>query len=282
MDDMADHLPVPVRNRTPARPQALIERGAWLAVALTSRGVAAVRGTFDAPGGTRPRALDLATGALAITTDVMSAAFGVASAVTAELARTLAGRAGPVGRLLEERLTTPVRVAVDAVAQRGQAERRRSESELDLLLDAIVPQVTAAVLDRVDLTAIVLSRVDVDEIAASLDLDAVAARIDVDAIAARLDVEAVLNRLDLDAIASDVLDSIDLPEIIRLSTGSMASETVVDVRLQGIEADEAVNRFVDRILRRRRRNTEALPPADSSTSDAEGASSGPRDGASDG
>jgi hypothetical protein len=47
------------------------------------------------------------------------------------------------------------------------------------------------------------------------------------------------------------MDEIDLPEIIRGSTGSMALETMHDVRLQGIEADRAVSRLMDRVLRRR-------------------------------
>jgi hypothetical protein len=47
------------------------------------------------------------------------------------------------------------------------------------------------------------------------------------------------------------VEGVDLPEIIRDSTGSMVSETVHDVRVQGIEADRAVSRLVDRLLRRR-------------------------------
>jgi hypothetical protein len=66
-------------------------------------------------------------------------------------------------------------------------------------------------------------------------------------------VNAVLARIDLVGIAEEVIDAVDLPEIIRESTGSMASETVRGARMQGIHADEAVGRAVDRILLRRGR-----------------------------
>lgn len=71
-------------------------------------------------------------------------------------------------------------------------------------------------------------------------------------------VNAVLDRIDLAGIANQIVDDIDLPEIIRESSGAMASESVIGVRMQGIEADERINRIVDRLLlRRNERNTEA-------------------------
>jgi hypothetical protein len=86
------------------------------------------------------------------------------------------------------------------------------------------------VLDRVDLTETVLRRVDLVRV-----------------------VDAVLDQMDLIALANEIIDGVDLPEIIRDSTGSMASETVKGVRMQGIEADQAVGRAVDRLLLRRSR-----------------------------
>ena len=50
------------------------------------------------------------------------------------------------------------------------------------------------------------------------------------------------------------LGVIDLPAIIRDSTGSMASETVRGVRMTGVSADDALSRAVDRALFRRRRH----------------------------
>lgn len=148
------------------------------------------------------------------------------------------------------------------------------------------------VLDRMDLTDVVLSRVDLQRVVREVltrldeatlakvlvlvDVDAVAARLDVDAVAGRLNVEAVLDRLnltstvlervdlgvvvdaalakvDLIGLAEQVIEGVNLPEIIRESTGSMASDTVRGARMQGIEADEAVGRAVDRLLLRHTR-----------------------------
>lgn len=73
--------------------------------------------------------------------------------------------------------------------------------------------------------------------------------------------DAVLRRIDLAGIAHTVIDDIDLSRIIRESSTSMASESVVGVRMQGIEADDRINRIVDRLLlRRSERNT--LPSVD--------------------
>ena len=83
-------------------------------------------------------------------------------------------------------------------------------------------------------------------------------RIDIDAIVSRVDIDAIVQRLDLVALAEEIVNGIDLPEIIRESTGSMASEVVRDVRMQSIDADVAIARFIDRIIRRRRaRRTDA-------------------------
>jgi hypothetical protein len=127
------------------------------------------------------------------------------------------------------------------------------------------------VVRRVDVDAIV-KRVDVDSVVSRVDVDSVVDRVDVDAVVNRVDltsvvlqrvdldvlVDAVLDRIDLIKLAEEVIDGVDLPEIIRESTGSMASDTVRGVRMQGIVADEAVGRAVDRfLLRRGRRSTKA-------------------------
>jgi hypothetical protein len=137
-------------------------------------------------------------------------------------------------------------------------------------VDAVVRQVDIdAMVHRVDIDGIV-QRVDVDAIAQRIDLDAIADRIDLDRIVARIDVDAVVagvdlnaivDRLDVVGIAEEVINEVDLPEIIRDSTGSMASQVVRDARMQSIDADEAVSRLVDRLLRRRgQRFTAALLP----------------------
>ena len=161
-------------------------------------------------------------------------------------------------------LRSPVDGRVSALRERERARGRElADAELlaEDLVAALVPRIAFAVLDQLDLTAIVKDNVDIDEIVRAvdldavvqrLDLDAVVARLDVNAIAARLDVEAIVDRMDLAGLAQTVIDEIDLPEIIRRSTGVVASETVRGVRMQGIEADRAIAGFVDRMLGRRR------------------------------
>ena len=146
-------------------------------------------------------------------------------------------------------------------------------------VDAVAPRLDiAALLDRLDLTDVVLARVDlqrvVREVLTRLDEETLAevlVLVDVDAVAARLDVEPVIDRVDLTALvlervdlgavvdaalakvdliglAEQVIDGVDLPELIRESTGSMASDTVRGVRMRGIEADQTVSRAMDRLL----------------------------------
>jgi len=185
------------------------------------------------------------------------------------------------------------------LARQGGRRREEALRSLSGLLDTLVPLLAQEVLRRVDLTEVVRRYVDLDRVVADVDLDAAVARVDVDAIArhldvdavvarldlnrivrervdldglvatvdldaaaARLDIDAVLDRIDLVGIAGDVIDQLDLPEIIRESTGSMASDTLREVRMQGISGDEAITRAIDRLrLRRGRRPTPAVTGA---------------------
>ena len=137
------------------------------------------------------------------------------------------------------------RVDLDAAVERVDMERILGRIDLD------------EVAARIDIDAII-HRVDLDEIVRGVDLDAIVSRVDIDAVASRIDLDAIVDRIDIVGLARYVVEEIDLPEIIRESTGSMASETVRGVRMQGIGADEAVSRVVDRmLLRRQPRRTEA-------------------------
>ncbi|WP_244928461.1 hypothetical protein [Nocardioides sp. W7] len=128
-------------------------------------------------------------------------------------------------------------------------------------LDTVVAKVDLdAVVAKVDLDAVV-AKVDLDAVAARIDIDAILQRIDLthvvteqadlDAIARTIDLDAVIARVDLAALANEVIAAIDLPEIIRESSGSLASETVRSVRMQSIDADRAVQRVIDRLRRHR-------------------------------
>jgi hypothetical protein len=121
-------------------------------------------------------------------------------------------------RLLPARLQPIARL--QCLARAGAVYRLRAEP----WLHGAVPAVTDAVLNRLDLTSIVLERVKLDQIIESIDVT---------------------------ALVRQVIDELDLPEIIRESSGTMASEAVVGIRVHGMRADEGVSRIVDRVLQRR-------------------------------
>jgi hypothetical protein len=115
-------------------------------------------------------------------------------------------------------------------------------------IDPIVDRVDVnAIVDKVDVNAIV-AKVDVDSIVNRLDLDSIVDRLDLDSIVARVDMDAIVQRLDVAALARYVVTEIDLPEIIRESSTSVATETVQDVRIRSMQADELVSRIVGRAV----------------------------------
>src|SRR4051794_27417084 len=108
----------------------------------------------------------------------------------------------------------------------------------EVLEDADLKAIADAGLERLDLTSVVLEHVDIERLAAG--------------IVAQLDLtELALKNIDMVRIADAVIEGIDLPQIVRESSSSVTSETVDSVRLQGIEADRAVARLMDRILMRK-------------------------------
>ena len=140
---------------------------------------------------------------------------------------------------------------VRGVARRGAHQRLLARRGVERLLDQWVPVIVELIVSRLDLTGVVTRNVDLEEVVEGLDLDA---------IAQQLDLDAVIARIDIVAIVEDVLSAIDLPAIIRASSGSVASETVRSVRMTGISADEALGRRLERHLLRRRRSTPTPAP----------------------
>ena len=149
---------------------------------------------------------------------------------------------------------------VDIPAVIGRVDLDAVVATVDL--DAAVARVDIpAIIGRVDLDAVVatvdldaaVARVDIPAIIGRVDLDAVVATVDLDGAVARVDLDAIIDRIDVIGIVEEVLDVIDLPAIIRDSTGSMASETVRGARMTSITADDAIGRAVDRALFRRRK-----------------------------
>ena len=156
---------------------------------------------------------------------------------------------------------------LDGWAARGVAEQRRAQALAVRAVRVLIAALAAAVLDEIDLDEVVarvdldriaaridlneiVHRIDIDAIAERIDLDAIVTRIDLDAIVARVDLDAILARVDLPGLTEQVIDEVDLGEIIRESSSTMASETVDALRVQGMRVDGLVSRIVDRVLLR--------------------------------
>jgi hypothetical protein len=86
----------------------------------------------------------------------------------------------------------------------------------------------------------------------ALDLTAYLVPRVVDLVLDQIDINAILARFDMTEIAQQIIDGVDLPAIIRESSTSVASATVLDVRMRGIKADERLSGIVDRVISRRR------------------------------
>ncbi len=212
-------------------------------------------------------------------TDTAAVVVGAALNVAFEASRGFMRIAAGLERAIRPLTVVAMIPPVDGAARRleematrrnegWQAERSESVRAADLFADAVVPQLVDTVIDRLDLTDLVLERVDLRAVISSIDLDEIVGRVDVtaivdgldiDAVAARVDVQKIVDRLDLVAIAEGVIDALDLPAIIRGSTETMAAETVDGVRVQSMHADRFVARVVDRALLRRNGGANGSP-----------------------
>ena len=165
--------------------------------------------------------------------------------IFALLAWPILGVVDPRDRLRNagKRLTDPA----EALAQRV------AERVIDLVvevldLNALVLQLDLnAVLARVNLND-VLQRVDVKTLLDQVDMNDLMSRIDLDALMARVDVNDLVQRLDVDGL----VEKTDLGAVIARSSGGVASEALDSARSQAVGMDQFVDRWVQRVLRRRR------------------------------
>ena len=252
---------------------ALLEQGIKVGAGLLSAGASAVADALrttdpdDERSGDERKPDDptstIAGAGLGAAVTAARAAASVASSAADAVGPMLSWAANPV---LRKDATDTAAEAARLLNGQWKATQAETVAAATAFLTVLVPEITKAVLDQIDLDRIVRERVDVnaivdrvdlDRLIARLDVDAIVSRVDVDQVADRVDVGAMVDRLDLAAITQDVVDEIDLPAIIRESSGAMASETVQAVRVQGMNADRAVSRVIDQMLRRTDRDLEA-------------------------
>lgn len=305
--DSAAHLPV-VRP-----PSDLAVRDSLV---LTDRAARTVLGLVDVLVTALERALGGPDGPLRAAGDVALGTAWQGYRASARVAAGLAGAAGPVARLAVDPPFVPrpwrLRTLAATAAGTWQTERPAAQRRVGAARDALVPAAVDAALEPVDLTTLVLQRVELGPIVASAldDLDltqTVLDRVDLERVVVgaldqldltgvvvdRVDLDQVVTtvldgmdltalvreRVDLIGIAEEVIDAVDLPEIIRASTGSVASETVRSVRMQSIGADEGVQRVVDRVMLWRRGRETQAPGQPEAGADAEsGAEAAPHGG----
>jgi hypothetical protein len=157
---------------------------------------------------------------------------------------------GPRGPVLRRALSGPV---ARVLGPRASAAIRA----LGVVADELVPDVTRAVLARLDVLALVREFVDVDRLAAMLDVDAVVARVDLDAVLDRVDLDAIAARLDLDAVAARLdlnalVDKVDVARVIdRVDLDTVVDGVDLDRAVNRVDLDRAVDRVdVDRVIAR--------------------------------
>jgi hypothetical protein len=211
----------------------------------------------------------LAAAALGLAVEVQRRSLDATGAVVARFRSPLGTLARPAAAFARGSVAVARHhLDLDGWAARGLAEQRRAQEAAARAVRAVIAALAAAVLDEIDLDRII-ERIDIDAIAARIDLDGIVERIDIDAIAARIDLDAVVARVDIGAVVArvdlprlteQVIDEVDLGEIIRESSSTMATETVDALRVQGMRADGLVSRIVDRVLLRQgQRQTGPLP-----------------------
>ena len=81
--------------------------------------------------------------------------------------------------------------------------------------------------------------------------------VDVNEIVAQADITPILDRIPMTEIADYVIEEIDLPSLVRESTGGVADGLLGTLRFQAIQTDNFVSHIVDRILFRKERQTKS-------------------------
>lgn len=134
---------------------------------------------------------------------------------------------------------------------------RAVSAPVNAALDRMVPVIATAIVERIDLTDLVVRQVDLGAVVTraldDLDLTAIVIdRVDIDAVVAKADMDAIIDRVPVIDLANYVVDEIDLPQIIRDSTSGIAGDVMNGTRRQALGADRLVSGLADRIVFRRR------------------------------
>ena len=98
---------------------------------------------------------------------------------------------------------------IDQLADRGERARRQGVRQAWALLDDLVPFVVDVILDRIDLTQIVIDRVNVMRIVDEVDIAGIVGHLDFDSIIESVPINHILELVDINGIVARVnLDQI--------------------------------------------------------------------------
>jgi hypothetical protein len=233
----------------------LVEQGMRVAIGMASVAATAVSNALertmprDAQGGT-----PVAGSALA------GATVGLGIETARLLARSVSTAAGSLAPLLSfatsaqglRERAAPITRGIDRFNDVWSEARPEHEAAATAFVAELLPRLVDGIVEQLDLTALVADRIDLDAIVDRIDLDAVVDRIDIDEIVRRVDLDVAVGRIDLVGITDKLIGEVDLPELIRESTGAVTSETVRNVRLLSAEVDRRLAYVVDRVLMRNR------------------------------
>lgn len=86
----------------------------------------------------------------------------------------------------------------------------------------------------------------VNGVVRELDVNAIVEQVDIDALMKRVDIDAIVKQVDIAAI----MDDIGLEDIVRQSTGVLASDSVKLVRVRSMNGDVIISGIIDRLLHR--------------------------------
>ena len=132
------------------------------------------------------------------------------------------------------------------------------------VLQSVANDVAPGVVDAIDVNAVV-QRVDIQEVVERVDMNAVLAEVNMNALLAgvnlnapvdQVDVEKVVDKLDINAILAQVdidalIEHTDMGSIIGAAGAGMASKAVDVARSEGVSLDFLLQRWSDRLRRRR-------------------------------
>ena len=176
-----------------------------------------------------PNGAETPRGVAAISVDVVLGVVAKSLSTAVFVRGPLASLGRPVARVMLRPPLLPSQLQPATLfgraARRGVAYRSQVLVEVGAVLDRLIPAVVSELLNRVDLDKLVQQNVDVV------------------------------------TLAEEVIAEIDLPAIIRDATGSVASDTLLGVRMQSISADEAIGRAMDRFRLRLGRRTATVTTA---------------------